>query len=556
MNLSSKSSLALAFSLKVAFAFTIAGCGSDGGSTGTGGADGADGADGKVVPDAEAVSQVHLSSTDFDAALAANAALAAVMDQLEGDGFTTAMGAGRTESSDGKVLTWAEVENASGQARAAIGVCYAGGSGDCSALIGRVESGQAVFTDMAGASASVPARVAPVFSKDLDGPDHDGPTEITGPLTVESDPGIDLGKRTLTIASAYGDIHGVDLSTIEAAAKASGGFTDVVVRPYARAEVIDEVFARGSPADVLIWIGAAVREPLGDARKTIGMTVNRGLYGDATYKASTIETFLEAHPFAGPGLVVLIGEDTRGDGSGQDDSKLSLFAELSDTAGHRTVVAVRGRAAPAEVLAAGDRFAESFFGGQDLAAALDAGTAAFTGDTALVTDRNSPKEIVFVRDLGGFWGASPPVGGTSTHILVLSAVCVDKGGAGKTEEANLNVFSEVTFDGPFFSGSRQFENGGASLSLSVSGVLLGKEPGDGLFVKFSGDLAADISGLTLYGTGEVSGKKDDEKPNRIYYDGTASTSTYQNAAGDTCTVKTPNLSGKTNEQASWLEPKF
>jgi hypothetical protein len=210
VNLSRKSSLALAFSLKVAFAFTIAGCGSDGGSTGTGGADGADGADGTVVPDAEAVSQVHLSSTDFDAALAANAALAAVMDQLEGDGFTTAMGAGRTESSDGTVLTWAEVENASGEARAAIGVCNADGSGDCSALIGRVESGKAVFTDVAGASASVPARVAPVFSKDLDGPDHDGPTEITGPLTVESDPGIDLGKRTLTIASAYGDIHGVD----------------------------------------------------------------------------------------------------------------------------------------------------------------------------------------------------------------------------------------------------------------------------------------------------------------------------------------------------------
>ncbi|MBT9559311.1 MAG: hypothetical protein IV100_24970 [Myxococcales bacterium] len=551
MNLTRMYSVAVALGFSVSV--SAAGCGSDGGDSGT---DGADGADGVVVPGAEAVSQTHLSTAELDAARGANSAFDGVLDTLESDGFTTAMGAGRTESSEGKVITWAEVENTSGDARAAIGVCNADGSGECSAFIGRVASGKAVFTDAAGDTVPAPALVAPVFSKDLDGPDHDGPTEITGPLTIETDPGIDLGKRTLTIASAYGDIHGVDLSTIEAAAKASGGFTDVVVRPYARAEVLDEVFGRGSPADALIWIGAAVREPMGDARKTIGMTVNRGLYGDATYKASTVETFLEAHPFGGPGLVVLLGEDTRGDGSGQDDAKLSLFAELSDTAGHRTVVAVRGRAAPAEILAAGDRFAESFFGGADLAAALDAGTAAFTGDATLVTDRNTPKDIVFLRELDGFWGGTAPTGGTSTHILVLSAVCVDDGGAGTTEEANLNVFSEVTFDGPFFSGSRQFENGGASLSLTVSGVLLGKQPGDGLFVKFGGDLAADVSGLTLYGTGAVSDKKDAEKPNRVYYDGTASTSTYQNAAGDTCTVKTPNLSGKTNDQASWLEPKF
>lgn len=529
------------------------GCGgsSDGGSS-DGGADGS--TDGSDFPTAEATSQTRLTEGEWDSAVNGDADVASVTEAVRADGFTTLEGAGRLETTDGHTLVWAAYAASSGATATVLRDCV---ESKCTALRGEVVSGAAKFTTAKGEAAAAPLRVQPVMAKDLDGVDHDGKTEIAGPLTVEGDPGIDLSVRELVIASAYGDVHGVSLAAMSAAAKDSGGFTRVRAIPYATAADIDQVLQHGSPADALIWVGASVRQPMGSARKTVGMTVNRGIYGDVTYTADTVKAHLAKHPYGGPGLVVLLGADSRGDGSGQDDEKLSLFSELSDTTGHRSVVAIRGAAGGDAVLKAGAAFSAAFFGGESMAAALTAGNAALQGtDAELVSDRLAkPESIFFAAPLSGALGEKGGTEGTSTHVLSVNATCVGKDGKGYSESNVVNVFANVTIDGAFFSGGRDFEVDGQQLHVDVSGVILGTAEGADVFVKFGGDLQPGIKGLTAYGLGAVTSRQEATKPKRVYYDGTASATSYTNAAGDTCLLKSPELKGKTNEQVSWLEAK-
>ncbi len=530
----------------------LAACGGEGGTSEGTAADTA--GPPSAIPDNVAVSQTSVSADEFEAATAGTSAVADLVAAAEADGFTTAVGWGRLETSNKHIVHWSALANSTGDTVTVLLDCV---SAECAAIRGTVVDGVARFTAPDGASVNAPVKVAPVLSKDLDGADHDGRTEIAGPLTVEGDPKIDLSTRELVVASAFGDVHGVSLEAFAAAAASSGGFTKVRTLPYVTEAALDAFFLHGSPADALIWIGASVREPLGTARKTVGLTVNRGIYGDATYKASSVRDHLAKHPFGGPGLVLLLGEDTRGDGSGQDDAKLSLFSELSNTSGHRSVVGVRGRADAASILAAGEAFAAAFFGGASVADALSKGNEALEGtDAELVSDRLAkPETVFFAGGLDAVLGEPAPTEGISTHVLSVNATCLDADNKGTSESAVVNAFANVTFNGAFFSGGRDFEVDGQAMRLDVSGVILGTEAGANVFVKFGGDLQPGIRGLTAYGVGTVTDRKEVTKPKRLYYEGTASATAYTNAAGHTCLLKSPELKGKTAEQVSWLEPK-
>jgi hypothetical protein len=374
-------------------------------------------------------------------------------------------------------------------------------------------------------------------------------------------PVVNLSRRRIVLANAFGAAQGVQLGSWESLAKSTGAFNDVVYAEYASANVLRDAIENAAPADVLIWVGASVREKLGNEYKTVGMTANRAMYGDVTVRGvDEIRQWLKDSPYGGPGLVVLVGAETHGDGGSQANNPAAIFGEFSDVDTHRIVVAVQGGADAATILAASEACITAFLGGESLRAALDSGTAVFeaAGSTAkLVTNREgTADQITFPGALDAFFGDAPPKDPVRSNLyLNVANVCIDSstGDGYSEEEGQVNFFVDVTFDGPFFSGSRNWEVDGEPLQAQVEGVMLGRAPGSGVYLTFTGDVKPSVKGLTIWGSGEVEDRSDIDNPNRVFFDGTVLATEYKNAKGDTCQLKSPTLSGSTSEQLSWID---
>ena len=198
--------------------------------------------------------------------------------------------------------------------------------------------------------------------------------------------------------------------------------------------------------------------------------------------------------------------------------------------------------------------------GDSLRVALDAGTAVFeaTGSTAVLkTNReSSADQITFPGALDAFFEDTPPKAPVRSNMyLNIANICIDSttGDGYSEEEGQVNFFVDVTFDGPFFSGSREWEVDGEPLQATVEGVMLGRTPGAGVYLTFTGDVKPSVKGITVWGSGAVEDRSDVDNPNRIFFDGTVLATEYTNANGDTCQLKSPTLSGSTSEQLSWID---
>ncbi|MEC8025726.1 MAG: hypothetical protein VX223_17475 [Myxococcota bacterium] len=539
---------------------TVAGCGSDSaGSGSTGGSSGLDGSDNLSLPTNVITTQNHLSESSFTAQIPSE--LQDVVQGLQSSGFNTFQGAGTVEDSDGNTALWAVYADAAGAEGGAVLACLANGA--CTPLrTSRTTSGALSLQGVDGADASPPWSAAPALLRDLVGQDHSGRTSIaTGALTADEIPTVNIARRRMVIANAFGPAQGVQLGAWRSLAAASGAFSSVELIDYASVFVLEDAIQHAAPADALIWVGAGVREKLGNEYKTIGMTANRGLYGDVTVRGvEEIRQWLDANPYGGPGLVVLVGEETHGDGGSQANKPAAIFSEFSDIETHRIVVAVQGRSDTASILEASQKFLSEYMTGSTLREALDAGNAIFEsagGTASLVTNREGTSEAVtFPGALDAFFSDAPPKDPVRANIyLNVANVCIRQGtGDGYSEdEGQVNFFVDVTFDGPFFQGSREWEVEGEALQADVQGVMLGREPGDGVFLTFFGDVKPSVKGLTIWGSGAIEDRSDIDNPNRIFFDGKVLATEYTNGNGDTCQLKSPTLSGSTSEQLSWID---
>ena len=543
----------------------VAACGTDangtantGGGT-TGGGTGSD--PGGITDTVDLPSAVITESESIDKAAwelvkAQDTGLSQVVTQAAEKGYTEFLIAGRSLADDKSELYWARYSKDGDRDAVRYVARGCDSEGTCTAVRVRIsEAGVISYEDPMGAAVDAVFSAAPTMLKDLPGTDHDAPTQIAAPLTVEEVPEVNLRKRQLTIANAYGPIFGLTGDRFAARGTETGAYTDVNNVDYVKADTIETALVNGSPFDTLIWIGAGVRQAVGPAHRTVGMTINKGFFGDETLKSSDVKEMVKSSPFGGPGLVMLVGEETRG-GAGQEDEALSLFAELSKGTSGRIVVGIRGRAAAGYVVHSMYIFYNAFTGGASLA---DSVVAANTwleaeGQTArVVSNRESAAaDLVFVTSLSAIWdGGEAPTGVTSTHFVNIANICIPSGMPDGTE-GQATFFVKVDFDGPFFSGTRTWEGTDEMFNATVEGVLLGKEPGDRVYVKFNGDFKGSIKGLTIWGSGVLTDDFDKEKPGRIFYDGPALATDYTNASGETCTLKSPRLSGATS-QPSWID---
>jgi hypothetical protein len=475
--------------------------------------------------------------------------------QFAADGYKLFHSGGILEDDQNNVLHWASYVLEDGSARRFMAHTCAG-NGECKAATIKFKNGDAVFKNGEGEIIDPILIVRPSMSKELEGFDHDGKTTISSALNAESQVEVPLGRRRLVIANAFGKAYSVDLSSLESMATATNAFSEINTHNYADAAVVEDALLTSTPFDVLVWVGASIREKMsGGAHKTIGMTVNNGVYGDSTFKASTVRELLSEAPFGGPGLVVLVGNESRGDGSKEQDANLSLFKEFTDSQ-TRIVVGFLQSGEANDLLDAANRFTADFMNGMTLAAARDSANALLEerGSPALLaTNRSSQaEEITFKPSLDSLWDGNDPKQVIATINFNIANICFPENGgpAYSEKEGQASFFVKVDFDGPFFSGSRVASD--INLDVTMEGIMLGNKPGDHILLRFSGNLKPSVSDVAVIGVGVILDTFDEDNPTRIFFNGTADASDYINDKGETCKLKSPTLTGATS-QPSWLQ---
>ena len=536
--------------LMAAAMVALAGCGSDGSSVpqAAGGDAGAGGIGG--LPAAQLVRQDAMEASAFQALAGTDADLGAVMAKAAAAGFATVAAAGEVADSDGNVLRWGLLRHATGGERTAAQMCPA--AGGCRSALIAIEGGAAVFTGADGQPAEPLLRAAPVLAKNLEGHDVSGKTTLATALLEAKDVvPAPAGTRRLIILSAFGGVFGLDLGPWKAAGDASGAFDQVVLRPYARPADVDDALLNGNVHDVVVWVGASVRESVGKAHKTVGMTVNRGVYGDETYPAARAKELLDRAPFGGPGTLILVGIESWGDGTSEESAQHALAHALPG-AGERTVIGVRGSADTQTLLDAGGAALDALLAGKTLAEAVAAGTAKAGSATLQASRMLSAPDATLAGPLADLWaGQTAP--NKAVVYATITNVCFRADGSSYSEnESFARPFLPVTVRGAFLSGQKKDATTGVEADFTLAGVIERPATGGRIWLRLAGDLGPSVRGVVLQGRGSFLDKTDTANPSRLFFDGEADATEYTNAAGDRCVLKSPKLS-TTTSQPSWLE---
>ena len=541
----------------------VGGCGGDedgGGATAT--ADAVAGADAgdpeapwPVLPAAAVDEQGPLAEADL--AKVGAPCFAGVLAKAKADGFSTFAAAGVTAAGAVEV-TWAELLSSSGEPRAVVARC----DGDCVCGVGQRKDGLAVFVDEAGAPVTIEPVGRPVLAKTLTGSALDSATKLdtkSGAL-VEDPPTIEptrfQGKRRLVFASAFGDVFGVEMSGLLRDGTKTGVFTAVEERPYIRAAEMDALLDDLHGQDVLVWFAHGVRTDKGASGfKPEGMTVNRGLFGDETYDRARLEAALAEAPLGGPGLLVLAGSETFGSAA----KGLQPFAALqhlvqSADARRGAVVGFRGRVGAEDALLAVRVMLAAWYDGESLSDALAAGTAelASRGSEATLEtnlDADAAGAYTLLPSLASYWGAAAPSGGQFVGYLLISGS--SKCGTTALTEQTVQFFTDITFEGPFFHGSKSLEGG----EVEVFGLLEHLQPGARFEVIMRGTPNELVHGITVLGdaqfcpTGGCAGEAAGVgayKPGggNMTFAGSADASSFTNASNEDCVLTKPTLTQK------------
>jgi hypothetical protein len=533
-------------------ALGAAGCGDDGGGDGGEGGttEGGEGAE-DTWPELPPTSLVAASHLSVDDALAA--AAGGCLDDAVKTAGGTPVAAGRTEGSSQIEALWVAAESG-GSEKAAVQVCV---EGSCSCAVVEFSEAGASATPTGGTDGALHVVGRPLLAKTLTSTELSGPTELaaaSGTLLDGALPSLDParfeGKRRFVVASAYGPAFGVSLAPIVQAAEQSGLFTEAREHPYVQAGHIDGYLRDLHAQDVLIWFGAGVRSDKGATGfKPEGMTVNRGVYGDQTYDRERLQAALAPALLGGPGVLVLAGSETFGSaglGLGAFGSQNHLIKSAG--ARPRVVVGFEGTVEPRAAMRAVRALTVALTDREALSAALASANAALQseGSSAKMVsnlDEDDAGRYVLPPAIGDYWDGEAPASAqfVGNVLIGASTQCTPEGGGASYNpvEKSVQFFADVTFDGPFFSGSKSEEDA----DFEVFGVLGGLHQGGQLrfWVRGSRD---DVHDITVLGDGrfcadgECSGDVTPDSGfgpgNKLYFAGPADGSAFELESGDTC----------------------
>lgn len=509
--------------------------------------------------------QERYTEADFLSKVEADPALQALWNKLQQEGYTKLTHAGITEQDDAVTVIWAEAYGTSlpikGMARHCNG-------DDCLAAFWKRQGNDVAWEDVDGGSVEPRTIGLPVLLKALEGHSFDNPTHSVQALDVpEQLPEIDVSKRRFYLVSSMGPLWAqgaLDTADLEKLAKDAGAFDDVEKTNYVRGAEMDAILLHSHPFDVLVWLGQGVREEAktNQVWKPVGMTVNRGVFGDELYDRDQIADKLETNPLKGPGLMVLAGCETMGDGNGGGEWDKSLPVTLDNKA--RVLVGFKKCGDARDVLAATTLFFQGYFGSSTLGDSLAAANSYLAGvesELEMVTLPETDLEQRFLVDVDSFWDAytddgTPGDSFFNTNILVINMCEDEQGNQYQEDEFFASAWgNEFSWSGPFFSGSRT--NPQNKVDFKVEGSLIRIKEGAQFFFSVKGSLKPEVQGVTLYGTGLIENiKVEEEKLDEfiIQFKGQGHASAYTNAEGHSCVMQPPLLVTTTGELSSFKVP--
>ncbi len=506
------------------------------------------------------------SEADFLSKVEADGELQTLWTELQGEGYTSFQSAGLTRQDDDLEVLWGEV------AGAATGLVRHCAGDDCVRARWTLAGGNVEWTRADGSDIEPRGVGLPILLKQLEGHAYDKPTHVVDlALDPPSElPEIDVSKRRFYIFNSFGPLWGagsIDAKVLEDVAKDAGAFDSVVRYDYVRADIVDEILVHSHPYDVLVWYGQTVREEAktNEIWKPVGMTTNVGIFGDALYDQKRLEDRIFANPLNGPGLMVLAGCETMGDGNGGGTQDKSIPVTLDNQT--RVVVGFKKCGDARDLLHATSLFLESYLSG---ATGANLGTALVAANDYLA-DAGSELEMTtfesanlkrtFLPDLAAFWNrytddGSPGDSTFNSYIHIVNKCTAPDGSTYQEDEDFASAWSkETTFQGPFFEGARV--NPENMVDFIFSGALVEIEEGAHFFFVVKGSLSPRVQDLTLYGTGVIDSiVLDKEKPAEftLQFKGNGKASPYINEAGDTCNMQDPLLVSSTGEPGTFKIP--
>jgi hypothetical protein len=507
------------------------------------------------------------SQADFLSRVEADPDLQALWAVLQGEGYTSFVAAGLTSQADGLEVLWGEADSGGGLLKGLVRHCVS--SDNCVRAIWGYNGGLLAFRDVSGGDIEMPGVGLPVLLKQLEGHTYDKPTHVIEAALEpgEEMPQIDVSRRRFYVVSSFGPLWAngsLATDVVKSHASASGAFDDVIAHDYVRAEKVDDILLHSHPYDVFVWLGQTVREEAktGEIWKPIGMTVNAGLFGDALYDRGRLEDRIVLNPVHGPGLMVLAGCETMGDGNGGWEQDNSIPLTLDNKV--RTLVGFRRCGDARDVLHATELFLEAYFSGATLGASLDTANgylASQEGELTMETLPDADLAGLFLPQIDQYWewftDDGTPGDSFITANINITNMCTAHDGSTYQEDGSFaQAWSkEITWIGPFFSGTRK--NPDNKVDFSITGALMRIGEGAHFFFLVQGSLSPKVQGLTLYADAVIDKiVLDKEKLDEfiLEFKGQGKASTYVNEAGDKCQMQDPFLVSTLGEPSKFKIP--
>ena len=510
-----------------------------------------------ATPAVKITVQESLSLDDFQSEVSNDSALASAAQGL------TLADAGRVENDRNATVIWGEGLNVDQSPAGAVKLCDAQG---CDVAIQGRKNGQVFWLDANGAETSMRPMGQPSLLKTLQGHDLSNRTVLEPMamrglgITMDADdvPAIDFKKRRFVALNTFGELLDVNLNEVTDMVTAGGGFDSVEEIQYVREETIRETLRVMDNLDVALWLSQGVREArkTGDNAeyRTVGLTVNRAVYGEKIVTRQEIETMWSDSVANGPGILFLAASNSHSDGHPDQPESSSLWMKLEDTS--RILIGVRGDADTNAIIRSATLFFNAFMDGETtLGHAIKKANAAIQSSGAQLLSNQDDLEQTYLRSYEDVWKNAPvtPSGVRLTVPIVGTPQCGEGDGPKQPREEDFaTAWADITFEDAYFSGKRVIDSQSLKVDTNIRGVLTGFEVGDHVYIETFGDMdKAQFQDFHAFGIGTIEKAEfNDEGQYVIEFTGPAHVAEYHDEDGYNCVMVSPSLATTTGVLAT------
>lgn len=495
--------------------------------------------------------QEELAESEFLGLVSDDTDLESLREKITSDGYTTFITAGKIEDADGARLIFAAYSDAQGDIRTLLRYCI---QTDCTAALARLDKGEVEWSDINGNAIPVRQITVPYLLRELTVTGDK--TSLVAPLTQPVDPtSIDLTRRRLLVVNQFGSAFGLRGEELVQELAKGGLFTDVTVFDYANASDLTKAVVSSYPHEILVVISQPVRQLFKQSvstgqpnwYKTVGLEMSQGIYGFSMIRSESIASIFRSAPLSGPGLVLLVGSESLGDGTdGMYKAPASMMQQLNISG--KVVAGFIGSAPPAILLDVTKTFLFELAMGRTAKEAKDQANAyleAYLSKARMAFTDDSDEDYRLLPPSHNFYEGPAPKSADFAPYFHFRLYCAS--GPGKPEKAieekQANpLFRDLTVEGPIFRGEMEMEiSPEKTLKAKVLGVLGELRKGAHFYFVFEGDAKEGYEGLTLYGNAEIIDIKASENLTTLEFTGSAEALPFTDQHGQWCTLHDTDL---------------